>query len=232
MERELEQAVALYPQYADAYDLLGYAYALEERYPQAIASTQKAVQLHPGYEPYALDLAQYYADAGQFDKATAVLNRVKNSPDPKIATAANNGLQAMQAKQSQYLQEKHFQGLTSERSKQDLTSPQWKAAPGEKVASLDDLTAASNAQSQTPSVQPTKYAYAELMSVDCSTPPAATLNLNADGKRLRLNAPDAKQVIVIGSDENFSCEWRNRRVLVNYKAGGRSDGELLTVELK
>jgi len=39
-------------------------------------------------------------------------------------------------------------------------------------------------------------------------------------------------VIVIGSDENFSCAWRNRRVLVNYKAGGRSDGELLTVELK
>jgi hypothetical protein len=74
--------------------------------------------------------------------------------------------------------------------------------------------------------------YAELMSVDCSTPPAATLNLNADGKQLRLSAPDAKQVIVIGSDENFSCDWRNRRVLVNYKAGGRTDGELLTVELK
>ena len=206
-------------QYADAYDLLGYAYALEERYPQAIASTTESSATASGYtNRMRLDLAQYYADAGQFDKATAVLNRVKNSPDPKIATAANNGLQAMQAKQSQYLQEKHFQGLTSERSKQDLTSPQWKAAPGEKVASLDDLTAASNAQSQTPSVQPTKYAYAELMSVDCSTPPAATLNLNADGKRLRLNAPDAKQVIVIGSDENFSCDWRNRRVLVNYKA--------------
>ena len=232
MQRELEQAVALYPQYADAYDLLGYAYALEERYPQAIASTQKAVQLNPGYEPYALDLAQYYADAGQFDKATAVLNRVKNSSDPKIATAANNGLQAMQAKQSQYLQEKHFEGLTSERNNKDLTSPQWKAEPGEKVASLDDLTAAANAQSQGAKVRPTKYLYAELMSVDCSTPPTATLNLNADGKRLRLNAPDAKQVIVIGSDENFSCEWRNRRVLVNYKAGGRTDGELLTVELK
>ncbi len=232
MERELETAVALYPQYADAYDLLGYAYALEERYPQAIASTQKAVQLHPGYEPYALDLAQYYADAGQFDKATAVLNRVKNSSDPKIATAANNGLQSMQAKQSQYLEEKHFQGLTSARNKQDLTSPQWKAAPGEKVASLDDLTAAANAQSQTTTARPTKYLYAELMSVDCSTPPTATLNLNADGKRLRLNAPDAKQVIVVGSDETFSCDWRNRRVLVNYKAGGQSDGELVTVELK
>jgi tetratricopeptide (TPR) repeat protein len=232
MERELETAVGLYPQYADAYDLLAYAYALEQRYPQAISSAQKAVQLHPGYEQYALDLAQYYADAGQFDKASAALNRVKNSPDPKIASAANNGLQSMQAKQSQYMQEKHFQGLTSERNKQDLTSPQWKAAPGEKVASLDDLTAAANAQSQSTSVQPTKYMYAELMSVDCSRPPAATLNLNADGKRIRLSAPDEKQVIVIGSDENFSCDWRNRRVLVNYKVTGRSDGELLTLELK
>jgi tetratricopeptide (TPR) repeat protein len=232
MERELETAIGLYQEYADAYDLLAYAYALEERYPQAISNAQKAVQLYPGNERYALDLAQYYADAGQFDKATAVLNRVKNSADPKVATAANNGLQSMQAKQSQYLQEKRANGMTAERYKQDLTSPQWRAAPGEKVASLDDLTAAANAQSQTDSVRPTKYLYAELMSVDCSSPPRATLNLNAGGKRLRLNAPDAKQVIVVGSDDTFSCEWRNRRVLVNYKAGGQSDGELLTLELK
>jgi tetratricopeptide (TPR) repeat protein len=232
MERELEAAIALYPEYADAYDLLAYAYALEQRYPQAISSAQKAVQLYPGHDQYALDLAQYYADAGQFDKATAVLNRVRNSSDPKVATAANNGLQSMQAKQSQYLQEKRANGMTAERYKQDLTSPQWRAAPGEKVASLDDLTAAANAQSQTSSVRPTKYLYAELLSVDCSSPPRATLNLNADGKRLRLNAPDAKQVIVIGSGETFSCAWRNRRVLVNYKAGGQSDGELVTVELK
>ncbi len=232
MERELEAAIGLYPEYADAYDLLAYAYALEQRYPQAISSAQKAVQLYPGHEQYALDLAQYYADGGQFDKATAVLNRVKNSPDPKVATAANNGLQSMQAKQSQYLQEKRANGMTAERYKQDLTSPQWRAEPGEKVASLDDLTAAANAQSQSTSVRPTKYLYAELMSVDCSSPPRATLNLNADGKRLRLNAPDAKQVIVIGSDETFSCAWRNRRVLVNYKAGNQSDGELVTVELK
>jgi tetratricopeptide (TPR) repeat protein len=232
MQHELQAAIGFYPEYADAYDLLAYAYALDEHYPQAVTSAQKAVQLYPGHEQYALDLAQYYADAGQFDKATAVLNRVKNSPDPNVATAANNGLQSMQAKESQYLQEKRANGMMAERYKQDLTSPQWQAAPGEKVASLDDLTAAANAQSQTTAVRPTKYLYAELMSVDCSSPPRATLNLNADGRRLRLNAPDAKQVIVIGSDETFSCDWRNRRVLVNYKPGGQSDGDLVTVELK
>ncbi len=232
MQRELESAVAIYPEYADAFNLLAYAYALDQRYPQAISNAQKAVQLYPGHEQYALDLARYYANAGQFDKATAVLNRVKNSPDPKIATEANNDLQSMQAKQSQYLQEKRANGMMAERYKQDLTSPQWQAAPGEKVASLDDLTTAANAQSQTTKVRPTKYLYAELMNVDCSSPPRATLNLNADGKRLRLNAPDAKQVIVIGSEETFSCDWRNRKVLVNYKPGAQSDGELVTVELK
>jgi len=231
MQRELETAVGLYPEYADAYNLLAYAYALEQRYPQAIINAQKAVQLHPANEQYALDLAQYYADAGQFDKAAAVLNRVKNSADPKVATAANHESQTMQAKQSQYLQEKHFEGLT-QRNRQDLTSPQWKAAPGEKVASLDDLTTAANAQEQKTAVQPTKYLYAQLMSVDCSAPPTAMVTLNAGGKPLRLRAPDAKQVIIIGSDENFSCDWRNRRVLVNYRASGPSDGELLTLELK
>jgi len=231
MERELQTAVGLYPEYADAYDLLGYAFALEERYPQAIASAQKAVQLYPAHEEYALHLAQYYADAGQFDKATAVLDRVRNSADPKVATAANDALQSMQAKQSQYLQEKHYQGL-AERNDRDLTSPQWKAEPGEKVATLDDLTAAANAQSQSPTVRPTKYLYAELMSVDCSSPPAAVVNLNADGKHLRLRAPDARQVIVVGANEDFSCDWRNRRVLVNYKPGGQADGELVTLELK
>ncbi len=232
MERELETAIAIYPQYADAYNLLAYAYALEQRYPQAIVNAQKAVQLHPGQEQYALDLAQYYADASQFDKAIAVLNRVRNSSDPQIVTVANQRLQAMQAKQSQSLQEKHVEGLYAERYKQDLTSPQWRAAPGEKVETLDDLTAAANAQQQTATPRPTKYMYAELLNVDCSVPPAATVNLEAGGKRLRLKAPDAKQVIVIGSDETFSCDWKNRRVLVNYKPGPGSDGELVTLELK
>ena len=121
-------------------------------------------------------------------------------------------------------------GLKTDRYNQDLTSPQWKLAPGQKAASLDDLTTART-RKQTPSVRPTKYLMPNserrlLLAA------GGQLNLNAGGKRLRMNAPDAKQVIMIGSAEDFSCAWQNRRVLVNYKPGGKGDGELVTLELK
>jgi hypothetical protein len=36
---------------------------------------------------------------------------------------------------------------------------------------------------------------------------------------------------VMGADE-FSCNWRDKKVLVNYKPGGKSDGDVVTVELQ
>jgi len=38
-------------------------------------------------------------------------------------------------------------------------------------------------------------------------------------------------MLLIGED-SFSCAWRNRSVLVNYKASGMSDGDIVSLEVK
>jgi hypothetical protein len=60
--------------------------------------------------------------------------------------------------------------------------------------------------------------------------PAVPANAPA-GKTFRLVAANAKQLVVVGAEE-FSCNWRNQRVAINYRAGGELDGEVMSVELQ
>jgi hypothetical protein len=45
----------------------------------------------------------------------------------------------------------------------------------------------------------------------------------------KMHASDYKSLLVIG-EEQFSCEWANRPVSVNYRAVGKSGGELVSIE--
>jgi len=38
-------------------------------------------------------------------------------------------------------------------------------------------------------------------------------------------------LLLVGADE-FSCEWIERPVVANYKAGGKADGDLVSVEVQ
>jgi hypothetical protein len=69
------------------------------------------------------------------------------------------------------------------------------------------------------------------VGVDCSQSPAAVLTVSSGGVVLKLRTPDYKSLLLIGADA-FSCEWSNRAVSVNYKAGGISDGDLVSVEVR
>jgi len=50
-------------------------------------------------------------------------------------------------------------------------------------------------------------------------------------KTYKLHTSDYKSMLVIG-EEQFSCEWKNRIVSVNYRAVGNSGGELVSVEVQ
>jgi hypothetical protein len=69
------------------------------------------------------------------------------------------------------------------------------------------------------------------LGVDCSQSPAAVLTVVSGGTVLKLRTADYKSVLLIGSD-SFSCSWNDRPVSVNYKPGGLSDGDLVSVELR
>lgn len=70
-----------------------------------------------------------------------------------------------------------------------------------------------------------------LTSVDCSKAPAATVMVNTGTRSIKLHTGDYKALLVIGEDQ-FSCEWRNRKVAVNYRADGAGDGDLVSLEVQ
>ena len=70
-----------------------------------------------------------------------------------------------------------------------------------------------------------------MVDVDCSQSPAAVLTVAAGGLELKLRAADYKSLLLIGADD-FSCEWHDRQVTVNYKPGGMTDGDLVSLEVR
>ena len=48
---------------------------------------------------------------------------------------------------------------------------------------------------------------------------------------MKLRTGDYRSLVVIGAGA-FSCEWANLPVTVNYKAGGKADGDLVSLELR
>jgi len=79
--------------------------------------------------------------------------------------------------------------------------------------------------------RPAKFLQGRLVGVDCSQSPAAVLTVTSGATVLKLRTADYKSLLLIGADA-FSCDWNNRSVSVNYKPGGTSDGDLLSVEVR
>ena len=79
--------------------------------------------------------------------------------------------------------------------------------------------------------RPTKFLKGRLLDVDCSQAPAAILTVSAGSAALKLRAGDYKSLLLIGADD-FSCEWRDRQVTVNYKPGGMADGDVVSLEVR
>jgi hypothetical protein len=79
--------------------------------------------------------------------------------------------------------------------------------------------------------RPTKFFKGRLVAVDCSHAPAAILTVTGETATLKLRAEDYKSLLLIGADD-FSCDWRDRRVTVNYKPVGAKNGDLVSLEMR
>ena len=64
-----------------------------------------------------------------------------------------------------------------------------------------------------------------------SNAPAAVLTVSSDAGQLKLHAADYKSILLIGADD-FSCDWRDRQVTVNYKPGTGANGDLVSLEMR
>jgi hypothetical protein len=76
-----------------------------------------------------------------------------------------------------------------------------------------------------------KFVKAKLVSIDCSNNPAAVLSVSANGRTMTLNVANYNSVAIIGAD-HFSCAWKNIPVNINYRASGKSSGDLVSIEIQ
>jgi tetratricopeptide (TPR) repeat protein len=227
MMESLHIVIDEYPDFAEAYNMLGWARLAGGGGNAAVESMKQAVQLSPRDEEYQLRLARAYLAAKKFDDATATLERLKLSHDPRIAQAAGKDLEDLPflKKYGVTPQEETSAKSTS------VTAPNQKSANEDDEDSDSDLPASSSPVNVKTTVdkRPVTFLKATLISVDCSKPPAAILSVSRGGKILKFRTPDYKSMAVIGAD--FSCAWKAIPVNLNYRAGGKMDGDLVSIEV-
>jgi tetratricopeptide (TPR) repeat protein len=222
MRRELERAIELDPTLADAYNLLAFALSAEQKFEAAITAQKKAIDLYPSKEMYQANLAGIYLHAQRWDDAEAVLARLKESSDPKIREVASQNLAGLQASKELASQSTRAREL----ARNDITAPQWRRKEGSASSPAEAEDAG-----QKPDTRKVLYMYGRLQSVDCSGDPVAIMNVRSGAKLMKLRTDNYKKLLLMGADE-FSCDWRDRKVLVNYKPGGKADGDVVTLELQ
>lgn len=218
MIQDLVAVVDFDPDFAEAHHMLAVARLQGGGVHSAMESIRVAIQLSPRNEQYLLDLARIELAGKQWDDATVQLDRLKNSLNPEIAQAARKHLDDLPTL-------KKYGVLPQE-------SADSKSTPAVVYQNSGEASESDQAAPAEPAVDNRKVQFlkGKLLSVDCSHGPAATLTVRAGARAMKFRTDDYKSLLMVGDE--FSCEWRDRTVVVNYKAGGKADGDLVSVEVQ
>ena len=224
MLQDLRAVLEWYPEFADAYDLMASARREGGGPAGAMQAERAAIALSPRNQQYLYHMAQIYVSDKKWAAARALLELLKTSTNPQVAAAAGEQL-AQLANEQKY-------GV-SPATAASASKPSKPSSPFDVLEQDAAKRAAAEqaAQSGTADSRPTKFFEGRLVDVDCSHSPAAVLTVSSGSAVLKLRVADYKSVLLIGAD-TFSCEWNNRSVSVNYKSGGLSDGDLVSLEVR
>jgi len=234
MKKELNTAISLDPNFADAYSLLGVALSYDPKHKEeAVNALRKAMALNPRNEGYALNLANIYIRSQEVDQALSTLTPLKESQDPQIAAAAREQLEQIESYKGYLADRKKAhadietaQAKADEEKADDEQEPDQLEKPAEIKRPEDVKTVAVPYKPE-----PILFLKGMLVSVDCSQSPAATLTISSSGKKWKMVAPDARKLVVMGAD-SLSCSWTNKKVAINYRKTGENEGRLATLELE
>ena len=167
--------------------------------------------------------------AKQWDDAAALLENLKTSRNPQIAQAAKKNLENLPTlKKYGVLPQPEATSAPPKPPDAPKHSKQETADTGEEPSSEHELRGPAASQIDKRKVQ---FLKGKLVSVDCAQEPIAVLTVVAGKKTLKLRSEDYKSITMIGADE-FSCDWKDRSVAINYRAGGKADGDLVSLEIQ
>jgi tetratricopeptide (TPR) repeat protein len=218
MQRELEQSIKLDPDFADTYSVLASTYELQGKVEPAIAVSQKAIELNPRNTQYRFQLAELFLRHKQMDDAMTVLRVLQSSSDAQVVAQAAERLEQVQEYRERVQSATQF-------SSPQLSS---RGSVGQGPHQVE-VVAPEAASSGAPVVA--NYLKGELLSVDCSTAPAATLTVLVGRKTWRLHTANSAKTVIIGADQ-LSCSWTKQKVAVNYRETGDGQGDIISLEVQ
>jgi tetratricopeptide (TPR) repeat protein len=224
MMQDLRAVLEWYPEFADAYDLMAVARMEGGGSSVAMEAERAAIQLSPRDERYVFHLAQIYIAGKKWEAAQALLERLKISGNSQIAALSKEKIEQV-ATERKY-------GIPVASGTAPKLAPQ--KSPFDVLEKDAAQRAAESQAAQTSGPgdkRVPRFLKGHLIAVDCSQPPGAILTVTSEaGAALKLRASNYKSLLLIGADD-FSCDWKDRRVTVNYKPGGVVDGDLVSLEV-
>ena len=233
MMQDLRAVADWYPELADAYNMLGMARVEGGGINSALEAQRQAIALAPRNVEYQFNLGQIYIAGKKWDLAREVFTRLKAGPDRVAAAAAKQQLDDLETLQKY--------GLRPQRAGESAATAGAANTPGAGMGtpavgggSAQDEDEAADALPKPAPVKPgrtgpVQFLKGKIVSSDCSKPPEATVTILSGMTTYKLHASDYKSLLVIGEDQ-FSCDWKNRLVSVNYRAVGKNEGELVSIE--
>jgi tetratricopeptide (TPR) repeat protein len=227
MMQDLQIAIDWDLDFAEAYNMLAVGRLAGGGAHSAMTAIRVAVQLSPRNQTYLMNLAHIEIALKQWDSATALLERLQRSGNPQIARLAKKDLADLPTLRKYGI-------LPQEESSAagpEANSPAAAAAPTPSPADQPgEEVRAKPSPGTLPDKRPLKFLKGNLVRVDCQGP-VAVLSIFAANKIVRLRTEDYKSLLMLGS-EQFSCDWKKRQVSANYKPGGKSEGDLISLEVQ
>jgi tetratricopeptide (TPR) repeat protein len=221
---ELKKAIALDPDFADAYMQLAFAQQRDGDIAGAMVSAKKAISLNPRNQGYYFNLANLYMQQRQIPEALSILQALTKSSDQAIAmraSAAASQIQTMEAE---------MKGMEISRSSPESAPPSLaKQSPRAREETPPPVHVSSGAAA--PSVGNLSFLKGTIAKVDCSSPPAATLTVTSGGRTWTMQVRDSHHVLVLGGDA-FSCAWSKQKVALNYLGTGVATGSVISIEIQ
>lgn len=220
--QDLQHAIQLDPQYADAYHLLGLALMRTGKYPEAEQNIRRAVDLSPRNDIFRLNLAAVLLNQQKTADGKALLTTLTNSSDPRVAGQANQMMLRLSDYESLATRNQTQEGeaqVASGRFAESPAADKANSKDAEPVVQLHDTDKRSMA-----------FLSGKIVSVDCSAGSGAVLTVLSSGKTYHLRTSDREKLVLINAGK-FSCDWKGVKADVNYRDEGNLQGEMVSLEV-
>jgi tetratricopeptide (TPR) repeat protein len=231
MMQDLRAVMDWYPELAEAYNMLGVARLEGGGVNSALEAQREAVALAPRSVEYQYNLGQIYVAGKKWDLAREVFTRIKAGPDRAAAAAAKVQLDELDTLQKYGVRPQQA-GRTEVPAGAASTPGADVGAPAAAAAQDGDEDAEPAPKPAVPkpgTTGPVQFLKGKIVSSDCSKAPEATVTVLSGMTTYKFHSSDYKSLPVIGEDQ-FSCEWKDRLVSVNYRVMGKREGELVSIE--